>query len=91
MTNEYVFKGPNRNFFSLWDQCEINKYFICPKINDIFEHIHICQYITLIINIFNCLFLTIMKMIYFKNTPRDKSNNISYVDIYMYILVEKYG
>jgi tRNA U34 5-methylaminomethyl-2-thiouridine-forming methyltransferase MnmC len=29
-------------------------------------------------------------MVYFENTCRDKSNNIPYINIYMYILVEKY-
>jgi hypothetical protein len=33
----------------------------------------------------------ILKIIYFKNTYRDKSNNISFVNICMYILIEKYG
>jgi hypothetical protein len=43
----------------------------------------------LIINIFNSLILKILKIIYFENTRRDKSNKISYANIFMYILVEK--
>jgi hypothetical protein len=37
------------------------------------------------------LILKIIKIIYFKNTHRDNLNNISYINICMYILVEKYG
>jgi hypothetical protein len=33
----------------------------------------------------------LLKIVYFENTYRDKSNNISFDNIYMYILVEKYG
>jgi hypothetical protein len=65
------------------------KYSLCPKINDLFDHWHVCQCTTLIVNIFNYLLLKIIKMIYFESTRRDKSNNISYANICMYILVEK--
>jgi hypothetical protein len=40
--------------------------------------------------IFNYLLLKIIKIINFENTRRDKSN-ISYDNIYLYTLVEKYG
>jgi hypothetical protein len=30
-------------------------------------------------------------MVYFESTRRDKSNNISFINIYMYILIGKYG
>jgi hypothetical protein len=44
----------------------------------------------LIINIFSCVLLKIMKNWYFDSIHRDKSNNISYVNIYLYTLVKKY-
>jgi hypothetical protein len=42
-----------------------------------------------IIYIFNYLLLKIIKNLYFENTRRDKSK-ISFVNIYMYILVKIY-
>jgi hypothetical protein len=55
-----------------------------------FDFVYVYQCTILIANIFNYL-LKIIKIVYFKNTRRDKSNNISYANICMYILVEKYG
>jgi hypothetical protein len=63
-------------------------YSLCFKINDMFDHWHVCQYTTLIVYISNYLLLKIIKMIYFECTRRDNSN-ISYANICMYILVEK--
>jgi hypothetical protein len=57
---------------------------------DLFDHLHVCPCTILIINIFNyLLLLKIIKNIYFENIRRDKSINITYANIYMYILVEK--
>jgi hypothetical protein len=64
-------------------------YPIRPKINDMFDHVYFYQCTSLIVNIFS--YLLVLKIIYFENTRRDISNNISYANIYMYILVEKYG
>jgi hypothetical protein len=50
-----------------------------------FDHIHVCQCTTLIIDIF---YHILLKIIYFESTHRDKSNIISYDNIYMY---EKYS
>jgi hypothetical protein len=52
---------------------------------------HICQYIILITNIFNSLLVKIMEIWYFKNIHRNKSNKILYDNIYIYILLKKYG
>jgi hypothetical protein len=69
-----------------------NKILSPSKINDMFDFIYVYQYTTLTANIFNYLLLQIIKIVYFENTIRDKSNNISYVNICIYyILVEKYG
>jgi hypothetical protein len=69
----------------------IKKYFIYPKINYLFDHIYVNSRSkkkkTSIVNIFSYLLLKIatIKIVYFKNTRRNKSNNI-----YRYILIEKY-
>jgi hypothetical protein len=55
-----------------------------------FDHVYVYKCVTLIVNIFSYLLLEIIKIVYFENTRRDKSNNISYADICMYITVEKY-
>jgi hypothetical protein len=66
-----------------------NKWPVWP-LNDMFasNKWHVCLYTTLIVNISNYLLLKIIKMLYFKSTRWDISNNISYANIYMYILVE---
>jgi VanZ family protein len=56
-----------------------------------FDFVYAYKCTILIANIFNYLLLKIMKIIYFENTRRDKSNNISYTNICMYTLVEKYS
>jgi len=43
------------------------------------------------LNILNNILEKIMKIWYFENTHRDKSNDILYDIIYLCILVEKYG
>jgi hypothetical protein len=53
-----------------------------------FDHIYVCRYTTWIINIFGYILL---RIVYFENIHRDKSNNISYTNICMSILEEKYG
>jgi hypothetical protein len=53
-----------------------------------FDFNYVYQCITLIANIFNYLLLKIIQVVYFENTRRNKSN-ISYVNICMYMLVEK--
>jgi len=50
-----------------------------------------CQCIILSLNISNNMLEKIMKIWYFENTHRDKSNDVLYDIIYLYILVEKYG
>jgi hypothetical protein len=55
-----------------------------------FDRLYYCQYTILIINNFNYLLLKIIKIVYFKSNRQDKLN-ISFINIYMYILVEKYG
>ena len=49
------------------------------------------QCIILSLNILNNILEKIMKIWYFENTHRDKSNDILYDIIYICILVEKYG
>jgi hypothetical protein len=66
-------------------------YSLSPKINDMFDFIYVYQCTTLIANIFNYLLLKIIEIVYFEDTGRDKSNKISYANICMYILIEKYG
>jgi hypothetical protein len=66
----------------------IDIYSLCLKINNLFDHLNACQCTNLIINIFNYLLLKMTKFVYFKSTYRDKSNNISFVNIYM--LAKKY-
>jgi hypothetical protein len=80
-----------RNVKNRWfvDAC-VNIYSLCPKINDLFDFVFVYEYTTLIANIFNYLLLIIIKIVYFENIRRDKSNNISDANICMYILVEKY-
>jgi len=51
---------------------------------------YVCQCIILSLNILNNILEKIMKIWYFENTHRDKSNDILYDIIYLYILVEKY-
>jgi hypothetical protein len=63
-------------------------YSLRPKINNLFDHHHVCQCTTLIVNIFNYLLLKIIKAVYFESIRRDKSN-ISFDNIYMYISVKK--
>jgi hypothetical protein len=53
-----------------------------------FDRLYYCQYTILIINNFNYLLLKIIKIVYFKSNRQDKLN-ISFINIYMYILVEK--
>jgi hypothetical protein len=62
------------------------KYY--PKINDLFDYVYVYQCTTLIVNILSYSLLKIIKIVYLKNTSRDKSN-ISYANICMYTLVEK--
>ena len=50
-----------------------------------------CQCIILILNILNNILEKIMKIWYFENTHRDKSNDILYEIIYLCILIEKNG
>jgi hypothetical protein len=54
-----------------------------------FDHIYVYQCTILNINIFSYLLLKVIKIVYFENTSVDKSNNISYANICMYILIEK--
>jgi hypothetical protein len=50
----------------------IQKYSLSPKINDMFDHLYSCQYTILIINIFNYILLTMIKIVDFENTHRGK-------------------
>jgi len=52
---------------------------------------YVCQCIILNLNILNNILYKIMKIWYFENTHRDKSNDILYDIIYLCLLVEKYG
>jgi len=50
-----------------------------------------CQCIILSLNILNNILEKIMKIWYFENNNRDESNDILYDNIYLCILIEKYG
>jgi len=50
-----------------------------------------CQCIILNLNVLNNILEKIIKIWYFENTHRDKSNDILSDIIYLCILVEKYG
>jgi hypothetical protein len=52
---------------------------------------HMSRYTTLTINIFSYVLLKNMKIWYFESIHRDKSNDISYDNIYLYIVVIKYS
>ena len=80
-TIEVCKTGPLILIFPLFN----NSYSLRPKINDLFDFVYAYQCTTVIANIFNYLLLKIIKIVYFENTRRDKSNKISYANIYKYI------
>jgi hypothetical protein len=47
-------------------------YSLYSKIHDLFDHCHVCQCTTLIVNIINHILLKIIKILYFESTRWDK-------------------